>query len=140
MQLGMVGLGRMGSNLVRRLLAAGHDCVVFDVDSTQLDKLQAEGAAGTDSLDQLVEKLDKPRAAWVMVPAGQIAEQTVRVRVPETQFARSRCGFVLVDEAAEDVSAPNTVESDDGVCFRRQRFDRRSLVQRAVRSMLVVGP
>jgi 6-phosphogluconate dehydrogenase len=78
MQLGMVGLGRMGSNLVRPLLAAGHECVVFDVDSTQVDKLQAEGATGADSLDQLVEKLDNPRTVWVMVPAGQITEQTVR--------------------------------------------------------------
>ena len=78
MQLGMVGLGRMGSNLVRRLLPAGHECVVFDVNPSQVKELEAEGAIGTGSLDELVEKLDKPRAVWVMVPAGQIAEQTVR--------------------------------------------------------------
>ena len=78
MQLGMVGLGRMGSNLVRRLLPAEHDCVVFDVNSSQVKKLEAEGATGTGSLDQLVEKLDKPRAVWVMVPAGEITERTVR--------------------------------------------------------------
>ncbi len=77
MQLGMVGLGRMGSNLVRRLLPAGHECVVFDVDSSAVKELEAEGATGAGSLDELVEKLDKPRAVWVMVPAGQIAEQTV---------------------------------------------------------------
>jgi 6-phosphogluconate dehydrogenase len=78
MQLGMVGLGRMGSNLVRRLLPAGHECVVFDVDRSAVANLEAEGATGTGSLDELVAKLDKPRAVWIMVPAGQIAEQTVR--------------------------------------------------------------
>ncbi len=78
MQLGMVGLGRMGSNLVRRLLPAGHECVVFDVKASPVAELEAEGATGAGSLDQLVEKLDKPRAVWLMVPAGQSAEQTVR--------------------------------------------------------------
>ena len=78
MQLGMVGLGRMGSNLVRRLLPADHECVVFDVNANQVSKLEAEGAIGTGSLKQLVRKLDKPRVVWVMVPAGRIAEQTVR--------------------------------------------------------------
>jgi 6-phosphogluconate dehydrogenase len=78
MQLGMVGLGRMGSNLVRRLLPADHECVVFDVNANQVSKLEAEGAIGTGSLEQLVRKLHKPRVVWVMVPAGRIAEQTVR--------------------------------------------------------------
>nr|MBA3844252.1 NAD-binding protein [Actinomycetota bacterium] len=78
MQLGMVGLGRMGSNLARRLLPAGHECVVFDVNPSPVEELESEGATGTGSLDELVEKLEKPRAVWVMVPAGQIAEQTVR--------------------------------------------------------------
>lgn len=77
MQLGMVGLGRMGSNLVRRLLAAGHECVVFDVNTEQVSGLVADGAVGSDSLDALVAKLEKPRVVWVMVPAGAIAEQTV---------------------------------------------------------------
>jgi 6-phosphogluconate dehydrogenase len=78
MQLGMVGLGRMGSNLVRRLLPAGHDCVVFDVNRSLVGELESEGAVGADSLDELVAKLDRPRAIWIMVPAGRIAEQTVR--------------------------------------------------------------
>jgi 6-phosphogluconate dehydrogenase len=68
----------MGSNLVRRLLPADHQCVVFDVNSSEVSKLEAEGAIGTGSLEQLVRKLDKPRVVWVMVPAGRIAEQTVR--------------------------------------------------------------
>ena len=77
MQLGMVGLGRMGSNLVRRLLAGGHECVVYDVNADAVAELAGEGASGTRSLEALVAALEKPRAVWVMVPAGQITEQTV---------------------------------------------------------------
>ena len=78
MQLGMVGLGRMGSNLVRRLLPAGHECVVFDVNPGPVAALTAEGAIGADTLDALVAQLEKPRTVWIMVPAGAIAEQTVQ--------------------------------------------------------------
>jgi 6-phosphogluconate dehydrogenase len=77
MQLGMVGLGRMGSNLVRRLLPAGHECVVYDVNADTVEELEGEGATGTGSLEELAAALAKPRAVWVMVPAGQITEQTV---------------------------------------------------------------
>ena len=77
MQLGMVGLGRMGSNLVRRLLAAGHECVVFDVNADNVKDLAGEGATGAGSLEELLAALQKPRAVWVMVPAGQITEKTV---------------------------------------------------------------
>ncbi len=77
MQLGMVGLGRMGANLVRRLLRAGHECVVFDVNPEAVNALAGEGANGAESMDDFVAKLSKPRAAWVMVPAGNITEQTV---------------------------------------------------------------
>src|SRR5215203_2646775 len=77
MQLGMVGLGRMGANIVRRLMRAGHECVVYDVDVKTVEALAGEGAAGADSLDDFVAKLSKPRAAWVMVPAGKITEDTV---------------------------------------------------------------
>ena len=77
MQLGMVGLGRMGSNLVRRLLPAGHECVVYDVNADTVKELAGEGATGAGSLEELVAALEKPRAVWVMVPAGQITEQTV---------------------------------------------------------------
>jgi 6-phosphogluconate dehydrogenase len=92
MQLGMVGLGRMGSNLTRRLLPAHHECIVFDINSSHVKELEAEGAVGTRSLDQLVEKLSKPRAVWVMVPAGQIAEQTVR-----DLGERMEAGDVIID-------------------------------------------
>jgi 6-phosphogluconate dehydrogenase len=77
-QLGMVGLGRMGSNLVRRLMRDGHDCVVYDVNPDTIKQLEGEGAAGASSLKELAEKLDGPRAVWIMVPAGDITESTVK--------------------------------------------------------------
>jgi 6-phosphogluconate dehydrogenase len=77
MQLGMIGLGRMGGNMVRRLLRGKHECVVFDQSPEQVNRLAGEGAVGAASLDELVEKLAPPRAAWVMVPAGDATEQTV---------------------------------------------------------------
>ncbi|MEZ5232992.1 MAG: decarboxylating 6-phosphogluconate dehydrogenase [Acidimicrobiales bacterium] len=70
MQLGMIGLGRMGANLVRRLQLAGHECVVYDVDPAAVRRLRRTGAVATRSLDELAERLTPPRAAWVMVPAG----------------------------------------------------------------------
>jgi 6-phosphogluconate dehydrogenase len=78
MQLGMVGLGRMGANIVRRLMRDGHECVVYDVSPDAVRALADEGATGSDSLDDFVAKLTPPRAAWVMVPAGDITETTVR--------------------------------------------------------------
>lgn len=77
MQLGMIGLGRMGANMVRRLLRGGHECVVFDVRTDNVKQLASEGATAAMSLDEFVRALTKPRAAWVMVPAGDSAEQTV---------------------------------------------------------------
>ncbi len=77
MQLGMVGLGRMGANIVRRLIRDGHQCVVYDLDPDVVAALAAEGATGAESLDDFVAKLEPPRAAWVMVPAGEITESTV---------------------------------------------------------------
>jgi 6-phosphogluconate dehydrogenase len=70
MQMGMVGLGRMGANLVRRLMRDGHDCVVYDVNAQAVATLQSEGAVATGSLDQFVAALTPPRTAWVMVPAA----------------------------------------------------------------------
>ena len=76
MQLGMIGLGRMGANLVRRLMRDGHRCVAYDVNADAVKGLAAEGATGADSLADFVAKLDKPRNIWIMVPAG-IVEQTL---------------------------------------------------------------
>jgi len=78
MQLGMVGLGRMGANIVRRLMKAGHECVVYDVSTDAVSALESEGASGASSIEEFVSKLTPPRAAWVMVPAGEITENTVR--------------------------------------------------------------
>jgi 6-phosphogluconate dehydrogenase len=72
MQLGMVGLGRMGANMVRRLLKGGHECVVFDMSPKAVGELVAEHAVGSASLAELVKKLEKPRAVWLMVPAAVV--------------------------------------------------------------------
>ena len=72
MQLGMIGLGRMGANMVRRLLDRGHECVVYDHQAAAVDQLASAGATGTTSLDEFVAKLQKPRVAWLMVPAAVV--------------------------------------------------------------------
>src|SRR5262245_40867143 len=77
MQLGMIGLGRMGANMARRLMRAGHECVVYDRSPDAVKQLAGEGAKGTDSLAALVAGLAKPRAVWIMVPAGGPTESTV---------------------------------------------------------------
>lgn len=77
MQLGMIGLGKMGANMVRRLLKGGHECVGFDVNKASVDSLAQEGALGAYTLEELVAKLTPPRAVWCMVPAGELTEKTV---------------------------------------------------------------
>jgi 6-phosphogluconate dehydrogenase len=72
MQLGMIGLGRMGSNLVRRLMRDGHRCVAYDVSADAVKTLEGEGATGAGTLEDFVAKLDKPRSCWLMVPAGVV--------------------------------------------------------------------
>jgi 6-phosphogluconate dehydrogenase len=72
MQIGMIGLGRMGANMVRRLLRGGHECVVFDMSPKTVEELVAEKAVGSASLADFVKKLTKPRAVWLMVPAAVV--------------------------------------------------------------------
>ena len=81
MQLGMVGLGRMGANMVRRLLRGGHQCVAFDMSPRAVEELAKEGAVGASSLADLVQKLAKPRALWLMVPAA-VVDSTIADLLP----------------------------------------------------------
>src|ERR1700745_4359196 len=81
MQLGMVGLGRMGANMVRRLLKGGHECVVFDMSPKAVSELPAEHAVGPTSPPTLVKKLQKPRAVWLMVPAA-VVDKTIADILP----------------------------------------------------------
>jgi 6-phosphogluconate dehydrogenase len=78
MQIGMIGLGRMGANIVRRLMKkGGHQAVVYDKDSKAVAAIGADGATGTKGLEELVQKLEKPRAIWIMLPAGKVTESTI---------------------------------------------------------------
>jgi len=85
MQLGMIGLGRMGANLVRRLMRDGHRCVVYDRSAETVKQLEGEGATGASSLADLVAKLEPPRAAWLMLPAaitGPVLEDLAQLMEP----------------------------------------------------------
>ncbi len=77
MKIGMIGLGRMGANLVRRLMRDGHECVVYDPDPEAVKTLTAEGATGAGTVEELAQKLTPPRAVWVMVPAGDITTSVI---------------------------------------------------------------
>jgi 6-phosphogluconate dehydrogenase len=91
MQLGMIGLGRMGANMVRRLLRGGHQCVVFDMSPKTVNELVQEKAAGSSSLRDLIAKLDKPRVLWLMVPAAAV-DETILDLLPHLER-----GDVLID-------------------------------------------
>ena len=103
MQLGMVGLGRMGSNLVRRLIRDGHRCVVYDVNADVVKEVAGEGATGASSLEDLVAKLDKPRAVWLMLPAA-IVDSTLDALVP----------LLEPDDAVIDGGTPTTATTSPG--------------------------
>lgn len=92
MQLGVIGLGRMGANIVRRLLRNKHECVVFNRTPEKVKQLASEGAIGTYSLDDFVQKLDQPRAIWLMVPAGDPTEDMVMELAQKLE-----AGDILID-------------------------------------------
>src|ERR1043165_4324007 len=91
MQLGMIGLGRMGGNMVRRLLRGGHQCVVFARSSKAMTPLIEEGASGTTSLAEFVKKIEKPRALWLMIPAA-VCDETITNLLPYLE-----AGDILID-------------------------------------------
>src|SRR5271167_4948495 len=91
MQLGMVGLGRMGANMVRRLIRGGHECVVFDMFPKAVQELAAEKATPSSSLEDLVKKMAKPRAVWLMVPAA-VVDETIAKVLPSLEG-----GDILID-------------------------------------------
>src|ERR1700760_47270 len=109
MQLGVIGLGRMGGNIVRRLTRKGHQCVVFDQNASATAALAKEGAAGANDLSNLVSKLKAPRAVWVMLPAGKITEDTVE------QLGK------LLEKGALNMDGGNSFFKDD---VRRARTRR----------------
>jgi 6-phosphogluconate dehydrogenase len=92
MQLGMVGLGRMGAGIVRRLMKDGHSCVGYDVSPDAVKALEADGAVGSSSLEDFAVKLEKPRSVWVMVPAGEITDKTIAALADVLQ-----AGDVIID-------------------------------------------
>ena len=91
MQIGMIGLGRMGANMVRRLMRGGHACVVYNRSQGAVQALTREGATGAASLDDLVARLEKPRSVWLMVPAA-VVDATLDGLVP-----RLAAGDVVID-------------------------------------------
>src|SRR6266705_116743 len=91
MQLGMIGLGRMGANMVRRLLKGGHECVVFDMSAKAVSELAKEKAIGSASLAEFAKKLTKPRAVWLMVPAG-VVDKSIADLLPHLES-----GDILID-------------------------------------------
>jgi 6-phosphogluconate dehydrogenase len=100
MQLGMIGLGRMGANMVRRLMKGGHECVVYDVSPDSVKSLAGEGATGSESMEDFVGKLEKPRSVWLMVPAA-VVDSTLDELVP------------LLDEGDAVIDGGNSYYRDD---------------------------
>ncbi len=109
MQLGMIGLGRMGGNIVRRLMRGGHECVVYDKSAAAVAALEAEGARGAGSVADLVAALAKPRAIWIMLPAGEITG-------------------AAVDELVA-LLAPGDVAIDGGNSFYQDDIKRAAMLQ-----------
>src|SRR5512139_952396 len=91
MQLGMIGLGRMGGNMVRRLIKGGHECVVFDRSQNVVEEYAKEKAVGAASLQEFVKKMKKPRAVWMMVPAAAV-DETISGIIPYLES-----GDILID-------------------------------------------
>ena len=109
MELGLIGLGNMGGNITRRLMRAGHKCVVFDTKTETREALAKEGASAATSLESLVAGLtQKPRAVWVMLPAGKITEETVNrlaenITLASESFRSGKIGLLVFSTVRRDL-------------------------------------
>jgi 6-phosphogluconate dehydrogenase len=117
MQLGMIGLGRMGANMVRRLIRGGHDCVVFDLSAKAVEELSKEKATGAASFADLVAKLAKPRAIWLMVPAG-VVDKTIAELLPhlepgDTLIDGGNSYYIDDIRRAKELAAPRNIHYID---------------------------
>src|SRR5205809_3516768 len=115
MRLGMVGLGRMGANMTRRLMRGGHELVVSDLSPDNVKHIAGEGAIASSSLDDFISKLGKPRIAWLMVPAGGPTEQTMQALA-----RRMQSGDIIIDGGnsyfKDDVRRSNQLK-DKGIHY-----------------------
>jgi uncharacterized membrane protein len=119
MQLGIIGLGRMGANLVRRLMRDGHECVVYDPNPQSVTAVATDGATGVGSVQELASQLTAPRPVWVMVPAGQITQS-------------------VIEELAEELEAGDTVMAYSGCVRESQRLPGVAAMSPAVLYNLVL--
>ena len=122
MQLGMIGLGRMGANMVRRLLKGGHECVVFDMSAKTVSEMVKEKAIGSASLAEFAKKLTKPRAVWLMVPAGVVdksiadLKSTYQKAKQDLEWKEREVALLGLDEKAMRESA--RTDADERLTFR----------------------
>src|SRR5258708_16135791 len=119
MQLGMIGLGRMGGNIVRRRMKQGHPTVVYDKDPKAVAAISADGAVGWSALEDFVKKLEKPRTAWVMLPAGKITEATI-----DALSKLMEPGDVIIDGGNtfwQDDVRPGTALKESGIQYIGRR-------------------
>jgi 6-phosphogluconate dehydrogenase len=118
MQLGMIGLGRMGANMVRRLTRGGHQCVVFDRDSANVKQVAGEGATGASSLDDFVSKLAPPRAVWLMIPAAvvdsTVADLATRMQKGDTIIDGGNSYYIDDIRRAKELAARGIHYADVG--------------------------
>ena len=124
MQLGMIGLGRMGGNIVRRLMKHGHTTVVYDKDPKAVAAIAADGATGSDRAGGFRQKLEKPRTAWVMLPAGKITEATI-----DALAKLMEPGDVIIDGGntfwQDDVRRGKALKRKRHPLYRRRHLRRR---------------
>ena len=115
MQLGMIGLGRMGANLVRRLMRAGHECVVYDLNVDAVTELAGEGAVGATELDKFVAALTAPRAVWIMIPAAFV-ESTIDETAAAARARRHSSSMVATVSSRTTSFAPERL-GETGIVY-----------------------